>query len=294
MNIQLHQIQTFLTTAQCSSFNAASEKLYISHAALIQQINALEKSLGFTLFVRSPRGIQLTESGRYFYQHISQLYDQITSLVEDCIRMEHQQSVIRVSNPNDLHTFYFYSDLFRSFSQEYPQYSVEFVPTTRERILEDCQNQKIDLGFFWGYRPRKNDYNLLYSPVSLELGVIASLQHPFSKRPFLGEEDLKDQDLYFSEVCYPESLYTQIPALRQSRLHDCCLTMEQVYATCQNGGLFLAPMQFHKFFPPLSSTRLNPAGIFTLEVVTRPSPSASTQALLDCYLKYEARQCTLS
>ena len=53
---------------EAGSFNKAAEKLYISPPAVIKQINLLEEKLGLQLFVRTHRGIQLTEAGKSLYQ----------------------------------------------------------------------------------------------------------------------------------------------------------------------------------------------------------------------------------
>ncbi len=59
-----HQLDTFIKVADAGSFNKASEELYVSPNAVMKQINLLENSLGFDLFVRTHRGVQLTASGR--------------------------------------------------------------------------------------------------------------------------------------------------------------------------------------------------------------------------------------
>ncbi len=62
------QLDTFLVCADRGSFAKAGEELYISTPAVIQQINLLEERLGFPLFLRSNRGIQLTQAGESLYQ----------------------------------------------------------------------------------------------------------------------------------------------------------------------------------------------------------------------------------
>lgn len=62
------QLETFLCVAECGSFNRAAEKLYISPPAVIKQINLLEESLGLQLFVRTHRGLRLTEAGKSLVQ----------------------------------------------------------------------------------------------------------------------------------------------------------------------------------------------------------------------------------
>ena len=62
------QLETFLCVAEAGSFNRAAEKLYISPPAVIKQINLLEESLDLQLFVRTHRGLILTEAGKSLYQ----------------------------------------------------------------------------------------------------------------------------------------------------------------------------------------------------------------------------------
>ena len=62
------QLETVLCVAESGSFNKAAEKLFISPPAVIKQINLLEENLGLQLFLRTHRGIQLTEAGKSLYQ----------------------------------------------------------------------------------------------------------------------------------------------------------------------------------------------------------------------------------
>lgn len=63
-----HQLDTFIKVADSGSFNKASEELYVSPNAVMKQINLLENSLGFDLFVRTHRGVQLTPAGESLYR----------------------------------------------------------------------------------------------------------------------------------------------------------------------------------------------------------------------------------
>ena len=58
------QLETFIRVADAGSFNKAAEELFISPPAVIKQINLLEAQLGLTLFVRTHRGLKLTEAGK--------------------------------------------------------------------------------------------------------------------------------------------------------------------------------------------------------------------------------------
>ena len=63
------QIQYLLTIADSGSFSEEAAQCYISQSAVSQQINALENELGVRLLERLPRGIVLTDAGRFLYEH---------------------------------------------------------------------------------------------------------------------------------------------------------------------------------------------------------------------------------
>lgn len=62
------QLETFICVADAGSFNKAAELLYITPTAVIKQINLLETNLELQLFVRTHRGLVLTEAGHSLYQ----------------------------------------------------------------------------------------------------------------------------------------------------------------------------------------------------------------------------------
>jgi DNA-binding transcriptional LysR family regulator len=67
--VQLAQIEAFLTVAERRSVSAAAEVLFVTQPALTTRIKNLERELGTALFLRTPRGMRLTEEGRAFRPH---------------------------------------------------------------------------------------------------------------------------------------------------------------------------------------------------------------------------------
>ena len=66
--ITLRQLQYFQSVVRCGSFSEAAEENFISQSAISQQIQALERSLGFRLLERKNRSFTLTPAGEYFYR----------------------------------------------------------------------------------------------------------------------------------------------------------------------------------------------------------------------------------
>ncbi|MBE5792861.1 MAG: LysR family transcriptional regulator [Clostridiales bacterium] len=85
------QLDTFLRVADAGSFSKAAEEMYITPTAVIKQINLLEGNLGVMLFIRTHRGLHLTEAGKAFYQEAQYIVEYIKGTVpmiynEICLR----------------------------------------------------------------------------------------------------------------------------------------------------------------------------------------------------------------
>lgn len=61
--MELYQLKTFVTVAEEGHLTRASERLHASQPAVSAHIKALEEEFGVSLFVRTPRGMQLTREG---------------------------------------------------------------------------------------------------------------------------------------------------------------------------------------------------------------------------------------
>lgn len=59
----LQQLHYAITIAEAGSLNKAAEALYISQPSLTSAMQELEKELGISIFVRSGRGVSLTQDG---------------------------------------------------------------------------------------------------------------------------------------------------------------------------------------------------------------------------------------
>lgn len=91
------QLETFLTVAEAGSFNKAAERLFISPPAVIKQINLLEESLDLQLFVRTHRGLVLTEAGKSLQQDAKYIIQYCRDSVTRARNaMQETENVIRI------------------------------------------------------------------------------------------------------------------------------------------------------------------------------------------------------
>src|SRR5436190_24250980 len=68
--MELRHLRFFVAVAEEGSFTLAAERrLHTAQPSLSRQMRDLEAEIGVKLFVRSARGIELTDAGRVFLDH---------------------------------------------------------------------------------------------------------------------------------------------------------------------------------------------------------------------------------
>ena len=75
----LRALVVFEASVRHSSFKLAAEELHLTPGAVGQQIRKLEEWLGLSLFNRSPRQVQVTDTGMVYYRQIVPALEQICS-----------------------------------------------------------------------------------------------------------------------------------------------------------------------------------------------------------------------
>jgi LysR family nitrogen assimilation transcriptional regulator len=78
--MNLRQIAYFLKIAELRSFTHAASALYVSQPALSKQMRQLEEELGTALFIRSDRGIKLTDAGELLKRRAPAILSDVTHL----------------------------------------------------------------------------------------------------------------------------------------------------------------------------------------------------------------------
>jgi DNA-binding transcriptional LysR family regulator len=145
--IELRHLKYFVAVAEELNFGRAAQRLYITQPSLSRQIVNLEGELGFTLFARDKRQIQLTEAGRIFLieaQQILARFDRGMNIARRIgtgelgeLRIGFQGSSVYDIIPLSI----------RAFREHFPQVEpiVYNLPTSEQ--IELIENGNLDLGF---------------------------------------------------------------------------------------------------------------------------------------------------
>lgn len=81
--MDINLFRTFLEIARSGSFISASDRLNVTQTTVTARIKNLEEQLGCKLFIRNKSGARLTEDGRRFIGHASQMVNTWESAKRD-------------------------------------------------------------------------------------------------------------------------------------------------------------------------------------------------------------------
>ena len=80
--MNLNQLNCFLKVAENLSFTKAAEQLYISQTAVTNHIKNLENEIGFLLFERNKKRVELTKEGVRFLSEVYKLKNSMDSILK--------------------------------------------------------------------------------------------------------------------------------------------------------------------------------------------------------------------
>ncbi len=79
----LDQLKTFAAAAKYLCVSKAARELGVSQPWVSQRLKLLQAYVGGELYRRMGNGIELTENGQLFLQHVAPILDQFAQLNED-------------------------------------------------------------------------------------------------------------------------------------------------------------------------------------------------------------------
>ncbi len=91
--MELTHLKYFLEVARTQHVTQSAKNLCIVQPALTHAIHKLENELGVSLFQNKGRNIQLTEIGRYFYEKIKPLYEDMEALPAQLRTMTNERNL---------------------------------------------------------------------------------------------------------------------------------------------------------------------------------------------------------
>ena len=229
--LMLKQLKYFQSVVRLNSFSLAAEENYISQSAISQQVQALERELGFPLLERKNRSFTLTPAGAYFYQ-------KSLILTADYERMCHEAARIAKGGQSALKIGYLrgyaggeFQQALALFSEKHPDVAVSIQYGNHEELYAAMRAEEVDMILNDQRRAFSDEYvNLLLT--TCESFVELSARSPLAQLEQITPQELKnvpcilvasegqreaEQD-YYQTVVGVQSEILYAPTLEEARL----------------------------------------------------------------------------
>jgi len=147
MITDLNLLRVFYQVAKTEQISKAAEILNVSQPAISQHIKTLEDQVGFQLFLRSKKGVKLTNEAEEIFSYCKSIFAQIESMnhaLEDISSLE--TGTLRIG-ASDTICKYYLIDKLKTFEELYPKIRYRVTNCTTTESLTLLKNNDVDIAF---------------------------------------------------------------------------------------------------------------------------------------------------
>ena len=151
-------LKVFVEVARENSITKAANKLNFAQSNVTSRIKQLEKSLGFALFHRVPKGVILSKEGEKLYPYAVEIVKKIELATFSMKNINNQEHLIIGSTESNASTRIV--PFLLQLHSDFPNMSLELITNTTREIIKELLDYKVDIAFISGI-PNNNDLLIL-------------------------------------------------------------------------------------------------------------------------------------
>lgn len=145
MNINFELYKVFYEVANAKSISKGAEKLMISQPAVSQSIQTLENELGGKLFIRTPKGVILTNEGQELYNYVKDGMTYFINGTNKFMSLKALDSgVLNIGSTTTVSENYLMPYL-KKFHELYPNIMINITNDLTDNLLKDLRNGNLDI-----------------------------------------------------------------------------------------------------------------------------------------------------
>ena len=190
--MRLEQLNAFVEVARRGSVSRAAEALYVTQPTLTARLKGLEQELDAKLFVRSQRGMRLSDAGRAFLPYAERTIDTVSSgrrLLAELARGESGQLALGAAPAVST---YVLPRILTRFRRTHPKVSVAVRTGHSEEVLELVLREQVQVGLGRALRHPHVEAIPLYED---ELVLVVDPKHAFAEQVVIGPDQLTEVQL---------------------------------------------------------------------------------------------------
>jgi DNA-binding transcriptional LysR family regulator len=146
--MELRHLRYFVTVAEEGNFTRAALRLHMQQPPLSQQIRALEKELGFALFQRHPKGVDLSAAGEIYLQEARAILDSVARAgVRGALAASGMEGLVSVGFTSSAVAHPLIPKLLYRHREKRPQVEIRFSEGNAAALTAAVAGARIDLAF---------------------------------------------------------------------------------------------------------------------------------------------------
>lgn len=190
--MQYDALKTFITLVEVNNFTKTSEILHISQPSVSLHIKNLEQELQTTLFIRSPKSVQITPTGEILYNRAKQIMAITEQAKEEILAYHHEIQGTLIIGASFTIGEYILPPIIACLQQQFPQLVLQIIIGNTKEIIQYTKLLQVDIGLIEG---QAHDHELIIKPfMQDELFIVSASNHPLTKVPTITVEDLQQQN----------------------------------------------------------------------------------------------------
>ena len=185
-------LESFVEVARRENVSRAAEALFLTQPAITARLKALERDLGVELFVRSSRGMKLSDAGRAFLPYAERTLttvDEGRQLVAN-LRQGTAGALVIAAAPAV--STYVLPDILRAFRTTHPHVRLGVRTGHTEEVLEMVLRAEAHVGLG---RPIRHPDIELIPVLDDEMLLVVSARHAFARRGKVRMDELAAERL---------------------------------------------------------------------------------------------------
>jgi DNA-binding transcriptional LysR family regulator len=193
-----HRLKAFCLAVEMKSFSKAAEARFMTQSAISHLVKKLEDELGVQLFIRKGKTVIPTSAGKLFYEHAKGILEQFKKMENDLYALMQKVKGTLSIGADITAATHLFPQVFYSFSKDYPEVKVALSVSSAERIINDLQEGKIEVGIIEG--PLRKSAVFAEQIAEDEIVIIASDDNPLAERKTVSSQDLVSQTFIMPEA----------------------------------------------------------------------------------------------
>jgi DNA-binding transcriptional LysR family regulator len=188
------QLRYFVEIAECGSFSAAAERLYIAQSALSRQIKELETQLGTALFERTARQPRLTAAGQAFLGRARRLLTDLDK-AEQLVREVGQglRGSLRLNHSSTVPLTGRLLERLGGYLDANPGVALEIAQQSSEAQLQDIAEGRLEIGLLRLPVLRQHEGVSLHELFTEPLLLAVAADHRLSSARSVRLEQLREE-----------------------------------------------------------------------------------------------------